>query len=86
MCNWYSCVTGYAEPRKQYRPLELYWIHCCEWSEPEETEAMRAELSPNWIATVVGLALIPLVIVPLDVLAHFTMNSSYRRLAKPIVP
>ena len=32
-----------------------------------------------------GLILIPLIILPLDILAHFTMNSSYRRIGNNIL-
>ena len=38
-------------------------------------------LAFDFLPTAAGLIAIPLVIVPLDVLAHFTMNSSYRRLS-----
>lgn len=36
-------------------------------------------LAASWIPTVVGLALIPLIILPLDTLAHYTLNGSFRR-------
>jgi len=42
-------------------------------------------LNAEWIATVVGLAIIPAVIVPLDILAHFSMNQSYRKIGKSIL-
>ena len=42
-------------------------------------------LSAGWIPTAAGLIIIPLVIVPLDVLAHWTMNGSYRRIGKSIL-
>jgi len=42
-------------------------------------------LNAGWIPTAAGLILIPLIILPLDVLAHFTMNSSYRRIGKSIL-
>lgn len=42
-------------------------------------------LNAGWLPTAAGLILIPLVILPLDILAHFTMNSSYRRIGNGIL-
>ena len=35
--------------------------------------------------TLAGLLIIPLVITPLDSLAHFSMNSSYRRIGNSVL-
>ena len=43
------------------------------------TDSLPDLLSASFVPTAVGLALIPLVILPLDTLAHFTLNSSFRR-------
>lgn len=51
----------------------------------QATGEMPDILNAGWIATAAGLILIPLIIVPLDVLAHFTMNSSYRRIGEKIL-
>jgi len=48
--------------------------------------ALPELLQASWLPTVVGLILIPLIILPLDVLAHFTMNSSFRRAANTVLP
>jgi fission process protein 1 len=42
-------------------------------------------LSAGWVPTAAGLILIPLIILPLDVLAHFTMNGSYRRIGNAVL-
>ena len=39
----------------------------------------------GWVPTAAGLILIPLIILPLDVLAHFTMNGSYRRIGNAVL-
>lgn len=39
----------------------------------------------SFLPTAVGLLLIPAVILPLDILAHWTMNSSYRRIGGKIL-
>ena len=36
-------------------------------------------LAAGWVPTVAGLALIPAIILPLDTLAHFTLNQSFRK-------
>ena len=41
---------------------------------------------PGVAPTAFGLLLIPLVILPLDVLAHFTMNQSFRKAANTVLP
>ena len=41
-------------------------------------------LSASWIPTVVGLVMIPLIIAPLDTLAHQTLNLSFRRFSKAV--
>ena len=46
-----------------------------------EVGAMPDILSFDFLPTIAGLIAIPLIIVPLDCLAHFTMNGSYRRLS-----
>jgi len=48
--------------------------------------ALPELLQASWLPTAVGLILIPLIILPLDVLAHFTMNSSFRRAASTVLP
>ena len=42
-------------------------------------------LSAGWLPTAAGLITIPLVILPLDVLAHFSMNQSFRRVSKSVL-
>jgi len=44
-----------------------------------DTGSLPDVLSAGWIPTAVGLALIPLIILPLDTLAHFVLNQSFRR-------
>lgn len=44
-----------------------------------EEGALPDLLSASWIPTVAGLVLIPLIILPLDTLAHFTLNQSFRK-------
>jgi len=41
-------------------------------------------LQASWIATVLGLLAIPLLIKPLDTLAHQTLNLSFRKVQKQI--
>ena len=41
-------------------------------------------LNAEFLPTALGLAVIPLVIVPLDVLAHWTLNSSFRRVKSAV--
>lgn len=43
------------------------------------------ELRAGWIATVLGLASIPVLIVPLDVLAHWCLNGSFRQLSSSVL-
>jgi len=42
-------------------------------------------LELSWEPTVLGLVSIPLIILPLDILAHFLMNSSFRRASSSIL-
>ena len=51
----------------------------------QATGSLPDVLNAGWIPTAVGLLLIVLIIVPLDVLAHWTMNSSYRRIGKSVL-
>lgn len=41
-------------------------------------------LQLDWLPTAAGLITIPLVIVPLDILAHFSMNGSFRKAARSL--
>jgi fission process protein 1 len=42
-------------------------------------------LTIEWLPTVAGLVAIPLLIVPLDVLAHWTLNGSFRRVSSAVL-
>ena len=39
----------------------------------------------DFLPTAAGLISIPLIILPLDILAHFTMNSSFRRVKTSVL-
>ena len=51
----------------------------------QEGGSMPDLLTANWLPTVAGLLLIPAVILPLDTLAHFTLNQSLRRVSKTVL-
>ena len=42
-------------------------------------------LTAGWIATALGLGAIPLLITPLDVLAHWNLNGSFRKLSAKVL-
>ena len=48
----------------------------------QEAGSMPDLLMASWLPTAAGLITIPLVILPLDELAHFSMNKSFRRVYK----
>ena len=51
----------------------------------QEAGSMPELLQAGWIPTAAGLITIPLVILPLDVLAHFSMNQSFRRVSNSVL-
>ena len=48
-------------------------------------ESAPSVLQQEWIPTAIGLVAIPLLIEPLDVLAHWTLNGSFRRVTNDIL-
>ena len=59
------------------RPLTPAQASC---SRPSTPRSRVCYPQISFLPTVVGLLIIPAVIFPLDILAHWTMNSSYRRI------
>jgi len=51
----------------------------------QEVGDLPGPLMAEWVPTVTGLVMIPLIILPLDVLAHFVMNRSFRRVSAEVL-
>ena len=50
----------------------------------QEANSLPDLLMASWVPTAAGLIAIPLIILPLDTLAHFVMNQSFRRVSKSV--
>ena len=51
----------------------------------QEAGSLPELLQVSWLPTVAGLIVIPLIILPLDTLAHFSLNQSFRRVSKSVL-
>jgi len=51
----------------------------------QEAGDMPGLLMASWLPTVAGLVAIPLIILPLDTLAHFVLNRSFRRVSSSVL-
>jgi len=51
----------------------------------QEVGGLPDPLMVSWLPTVAGLVAIPLIILPLDTLAHFVMNRSFRRISSSVI-